>query len=171
MIELKFDFTSPSGNFYSIRLSSYDDSYFSNDVHKRISGIEIVNIDLSRVRGAQPTTVRELMKITSSIAHVFLEHDNVVICYYCDFLGPIPHTSKKITCQEYRNRLFHLLFNRYIREHGIKDVSERIITIHGVEDYFVHIIYRKQHEKYVNLIASSIHEGYDKPWTPHCHSR
>lgn len=28
MVEFKFDFTSPSGNSYSIRLSSYDDSYF-----------------------------------------------------------------------------------------------------------------------------------------------
>jgi hypothetical protein len=163
MVDLKFDFTSPSGNAYSIRLSSYDDSYFSNDVHKQISGIEIVNIDLSRVRGNKPTSIRELMKITSSIAHVFLEQDNVVICYYCDFLGPIPHTNKTLTCQDYRNRLFNLLFNRYIKEHNIDNISERIITIHGVEDYFVHIIYRQQHEKYVNLIAHSIHEGYDKP--------
>lgn len=163
MVDLKLDFSSPSGNSYSIRLSSYDDSYFSNDIYKQISDIEIVNIDLSRVKGNNITSVRELMRITEFISKVFLEKNNMVFCYYCDFMGPIPHTNKLITCQDYRNRLFKLLFKRYIKEHNIKDVSEKVITIHGAEDYFVHIIFRQTHEKHVNLLASNIHEGYDKP--------
>jgi hypothetical protein len=163
MVDLKFDFTSPSGNSYSIKLSSYDDSYFSDDVYQQISGVEIVNIDLSRVRGSNITSVRELMRITEFIAQVFLKNDNLIFCYYCDFMGPIPHTNKKITCQDYRNRLFSLLFKKYIKRFSIKEVSEKVITIHGAEDYFVHIIYRQIHEKHVQLLANSIHYGYDKP--------
>lgn len=163
MVDLKFDFTSPSGSSYSIRLSSYDDNYFSNDVYTQLSDIEVVNIDLSRVRGSNTTSVRELMRITEFIAKIFLEKDNLILCYYCDFMGSIPHTNKNITCQDYRNRLFNLLFKRYIKEHRIKDAFEKVITIHGAEDYFVHIIYRQVHERHVRLLASSIHEGYDKP--------
>lgn len=163
MVDLRFDFTSPSGNSYSIRLSSYDDSYFSNEISSRISDLEIVNIDLSRVKGNSVTSVRELLRITEFIANVFLKENNMVFCYYCDFMGPIPHTNKRITCQDYRNRLFSLLFRRYIKEHDIKDIAEKVITIHGAEDYFVHIIYRQSHEKHVNLLANNIHEGYDKP--------
>lgn len=163
MVDLRFDFTSPSGNSYSIRLSSYDDSYFSNEISSRISDLEIVNIDLSRVKGNSVTSVRELLRITEFIANVFLKENNMVFCYYCDFMGPIPHTNKRITCQDYRNRLFSLLFRRYIKEHDIKDIAEKVITIHGAEDYFVHIIYRQTHKKHVNLLANNIHEGYDKP--------
>lgn len=103
------------------------------------------------------------MRITEFIAQVFLKNGNLIFCYYCDFMGPIPHTNKKITCQDYRNRLFSLLFKKYIKRFSIKDVADKVITIHGEEDYFVHIIYRKAHEKHVSLLANSIHDGYDKP--------
>jgi hypothetical protein len=130
-----FSVQTPEGGSYNIELSSFDDSSFPKEVANAISPfIDVVNIDLTRARKEKAASIRTLSIITSRIAEYFLERKNLVICYYCDFLGPIPHTNKKITCQAY-----------------------------GVEDYFVHIIYRQQHEKYVDLIANSIHEGYDKP--------
>ena len=159
-----FSVQTPEGGSYNIELSSFDDSSFPKEVANAISPfIDVVNIDLTRARKEKAASIRTLSIITSRIAEYFLERKNLVICYYCDFLGPIPHTNKKITCQAYRNQLFSLLFKRYIIKFDISGIIDRVITIHGVEDYFVHIIYRQQHEKYVNLIANSIHEGYDKP--------
>lgn len=159
-----FDFKTPSGDAYSLELSSYDDSSFSIEVYKQIAGhVDVVNISLTRVKGDKPTSVRDLMRLTNFIASLFLVNKNIVICYYCDFLTPIPHTDKRITCQQYRSKLFSLLFERYIHQHHIAGIKEGVITINGVEDYFVHLIYREEHEPYVDAIAADIHEGFDKP--------
>lgn len=164
MTEEAFRVNTSEGDLFEIKFITYDKGYFSEgSIESSPHNIEVVSIDLTRIKGNTPATLGSLSEITNGIATFFLKRKNVVICYYCDFLGPIPHTNKKITCQAYRNKLFSLLFKRYISKFNISGVIDRIITIHGVEDYFVHIIYRQQHEKYVNLIAHSIHEGYDKP--------
>lgn len=152
------------GGSYNIELASFGDNFFPKEVTNAISPyIDVVNIDLTRAHEEDSTSLRTLSIITSRIAEFFLEHKNLVICYYCDFLGPIPHTNKKVICQAYRNKLFSLLFKRYVSKFNVSGVIDKVITIHGAEDYFVHIIYRQVHERHVRLLASSIHEGYDKP--------
>lgn len=153
-----------NGGSYNIELSSFGNSFFSKEVTDAISQfVDVVNIDLTRAQEEESASLRTLSIITNRIAEFFLEHRNLVICYYCDFLGPIPHTNKKMTCQAYRNQLFSLLFKRYIGKFNVTGVIDKVITIHGAEDYFVHIIYRQTHEKHVQLLANSIHYGYDKP--------
>ena len=164
MTHKSFSVQTNTGGSYNVELSSFGSSYFSKEVATAISPyIDVVNIDLTRVQEEESASLRTLSIITSRIADFFLERKNLVICYYCDFLGPIPHTNKKITCQAYRNQLFSLLFRRYTSKFNISGIIDKVITIHGAEDYFVHIIYRRIHEKYVQLLANSIHEGYDKP--------
>ena len=159
-----FSVQTRNGRSYNIELSSFGDSFLSKEVAAAISPyIDVVNIDLTRAQEEDSASLRTLSIITHRIADFFLEHSNLVICYYCDFLGPIPHTNKKMTCQAYRNKLFSLLFKRYVSKFKVSGVIDKVITIHGAEDYFVHIIYREIHGKYVNLLANNIHEGYDKP--------
>lgn len=165
MISISQDFKTSSEDAYSIKLSSYDDSFFSSKVYELLQkgDIEVVGIDLTRVRGEKPTSINDLMKLTNFIANIFLARQNVILAYYCDFLSSIPHTNKNITSQAYRSYLFSLLCTRYVKTHKIDGINEKILTIKGEEDYFVHIIYRKQHNSYVDIIADDIREGFDKP--------
>lgn len=164
MIKKVINIESSNGNNFAIELSSYDKKFFSEETWRSLNeSIEVVNIDLVRVSGNLKTSLPTLSEISSAIADFFLSSNKVIICFYCDFLSPIPNSNKKITCQKYRSLLFKDLFNRCINRFHINGVKERIITISGVEDYFVHIIYREEHKPYVDVIASGIHEGYDKP--------
>lgn len=163
MVQESFKINTRQGDVYNLKLSSFDDSFFSKEIYERISPINIVNIDLTRAKGSHPTSLRTLTQIVQDIANIFLSRHDIIICYYCDFLSPIPHTSKQITCQEYRSRLFSLLYNRFLSKFNIKGIREEVITIHGEEDYYVHLIYRNEHQNLVDIISSDIHEGYDKP--------
>lgn len=164
MVNKIINIESSNGNNFAIELSSYDKKFFSKETWCSLKeSIEVVNIDLVRVSGNQKASLPTLSEIASAIADFFLSSNNTIICFYCDFLSPIPNSNKKITCQKYRSILFRDLFKRCIYKFHINGIKERIITVSGVEDYFVHIIYREEHESYVDVIANDIHNGYDKP--------
>lgn len=164
MIKKIINVESSNGNNFAIELSSYEKRHFSEETWRLLNGtIDVVNIDLVRVSGNVKTSVLTLSEITSAVANFFLTSKATIICFYCDFLSPIPNSHKDITCQKYRSTLFHALFDRCIKRYRIVGIKEKIITINGVEDYFVHLIYREEHEAYVDAIAADIHEGFDKP--------
>ena len=87
----------------------------------------------------------------------------MIICYFCDFLSPIPATRKKIPAQQYRSILFTRMFERYVSQHSIGDIMQSVLTIGGIEeDYYIHLIARSEHIKYVNMISEDIRTGYSK---------
>ena len=79
------------GDVYHITLSE-DTVLFSQDTLKIINGVKVIGIDLRRLVGNSPTGHDMLAAIEKVIADFFLEYDNVMIFYYCDFINPIPHT-------------------------------------------------------------------------------
>lgn len=157
--------SSSNGDVYQISLSSENDGLLSEYVSQVLAhdGIVILNVELSRVQGINPTSGAVLAKIEEVIANVFLSHPNVMICYYCDFLSQIPSMRQDLTVQEYRSVLFSHMFDRYVTSHHIEHVSQAIATIEGsVENYYVHIIARNEHLHYVNLIIEHVQRDYGK---------
>lgn len=155
---------SSRGDQFIIELSSHDKDSFSERTWQLINNrVDIVNIDLVRRKGTKKISLSTLSEIVSAISDFFLGTKNTIICYYCDFLSPITYTKKNITCQQYRSRLFHNLFERRIKKYHLSGIKEKIVTIHGIEDYFVHIIYREELQHYVDILANDIHLGFDKP--------
>lgn len=151
------------GDIYHITLSE-DTILFSQDTLKIINGVKVVGIDLRRLVGSSPTGHDMLAAIEKVIADFFMEYDNVMIFYYCDFLNPIPHTKKtSMPPQEYRSNLFRLMFERYVSLHDIDDVHLSVITAKGIDDtYYFHLIYRERHAHLAPIISQDIKEGYSK---------
>lgn len=156
-------FRSSTGDVYHIALSE-DHSVLSSEAIDAMHDVNVVGIELRRLAGKNTTGQEVLAVIESTIAEFFAEHENVIICYYCDFINPIPHTSKNtMPPQEYRSRLFAKMFQRYSRQHGITDVRLSVVEINGInEKYFFHVIYRETHSLFASLIGRDLKEGFDK---------
>lgn len=156
-------FRSSKGDVYHITLSE-GHNILSSDVINAVHDVNIVGIDLKRLAGNNPTGLEVLAAIQSTIANFFAEHENVIICYYCDFVTPIPHTLKNsMPPQEYRSRLFDKMFQRYCLQHGVKDVRLSVVDINGInEKYYFHVIYRETHSLLASMIGRDLKEDFDK---------
>ena len=134
-------FRSSTGDVYHITLSE-DHSVLSSEVIDSLQDVNIVGIELRRLAGTNATGQEVLAAIERTIADYFTEHKNSIICYYCDFINPIPHTSKNtMPPQEYRSRLFDKMFQRYSLQHGLTDVRLSVVEINGInEKYYFHVI-------------------------------
>ena len=152
-----------TGDVYHITLSE-DHSVLSSEVIDTLRDVNIVGIELRRLAGSNTTGQEVLAVLESTIAEFFAKHENAIICYYCDFINPIPHTSKNtMPPQEYRSRLFANMFQRYTHQHGITDVRLSVVEINGInEKYYFHVIYREAHSLLASMIGRDLKEGFDK---------
>ena len=164
MKDIVVNISTGKGDEYHLRLSSAGGKYLSQEVYRMIEGnIEILAVELERVRGNMPTGHIVLSQIEKVIADTFMKYPNMIICYFCDFLSPIPATRKKIPAQQYRSILFTRMFERYVSQHSIGDIMQSVLTIGGIgEDFYIHLIARSEHIKYVNMISEDIRTGYSK---------
>ena len=156
-------FKSPNGDVYHITLSE-DNGVLSAGVVGALGEVHIVGIDLRRLSGKHVTGLEVLSALAKVISDFFLQNKNVIICYYCDFINPIPNTTKNtMPPQEYRSRLFERLFQRYIKQFHITDVRLSVVEINGInEKYYFHVIYRNYHSMLASIIGSDLKEGFDK---------
>jgi hypothetical protein len=156
-------FRSSTGDVYHIILSD-GHGVLSSEAIDALSDVDIVGIELRRLAGDNAAGQEVLKAIESTIAEFFLNHEDVIICYYCDFINPIPHTSKNsMPPQEYRSRLFDKMFQRYTRQNGIIDIRLSVVEINGInEKYYFHVIYRETHSLLASIIGHDLQEGYDK---------
>lgn len=164
MKDIVVNISTAKGDEYNLRLSSSGGRYLSQEVFREIDGnIEILAVELERVKGNMPTGHMVLSQIEKVIADTFLQYPNTIVCFICDFLSPIPATRKKIPAQQYRSLLFSRMFERYVSQHSIGSIMQSILTISGIgEDYYIHIIARSEHIKYLNMISEDIRTGYSK---------
>jgi hypothetical protein len=156
-------FKSPNGDVYHITLTE-DKGVLSPDALESLKGITVVGIELRRLSGSQTTGHDVLAAIEDTIAELFLKSDNVIICYYCDFINPIPRTTKNsMPPQEYRSKLFDRMFQRYTKQRGIRDIRLSVVEINGInEKYYFHVIYRETHSFLASVIGHDLKEGFDK---------
>lgn len=124
----------------------------------------MLTIDLGRVKGSHYTSNRILNLIVEEIAKVFIANKRAIICYYCDFISPIPHTKKNISQQEYRSILFTRLYERYVSVKKISNVNQQVVTIDGgnEEKYYVHFIFRDDDSQYIPIISKDLKDAYSK---------
>jgi len=157
------DFTTSKGDVLRVSLTE-DNSVISQEVREVIDDIHILGIELLRIEGTCTIGLDVFRGIESFISEVFQGKENAVILYYCDFLNPIPKTSKNsLPCQEYRSRLFENMFKRFTQQRRISNVRLSVITVSGIDEkYYFHVIYRDVHAKYAAITGSDIKEGLGK---------
>ena len=156
-------FQSSTGDVYHITLSE-NHSVLSSDVIDAMKDVNVVGIELRRLAGHNATGQEVLVAIESTIADYFVSHENSIICYYCDFINPIPCTKKNsMPPQQYRSLLFDRMFQRYTKLHGITNIRLSVVEINGInEKYYFHVIYRETHSLLASLIGRDLKEGFDK---------
>ena len=104
-MENSFRFQSEGGDDILVDLLPLD-SECSNDLHLTDSDVEIYQIVLCRESGNNVIGLDVLMKITDSIAKVFLRNPNLILYYVCDDMNEIPNGNHDIPPQEYRTCYF-----------------------------------------------------------------
>jgi len=156
-------FKSPDGDVYHITLSE-DTGVLSSEALEALKDITVVGIELRRLSGSHATGLEVLTAIEDTVAELFLKNSNVMVCYYCDFINPIPRTTKNsMPPQEYRSRLFDRMFQRYTKQRGIGGIRLSVVEINGVnEKYYFHVIYRETHSFLATIIGHDLKEGFDK---------
>ena len=150
-------FKSPEGDVYHITLSE-DNGVLSAEVLAALGEVHVAGIDLRRLFGKHVTSQEVLSALANVIADFFLKDENVIICYYCDFINSIPNTSKNtMPPQEYRSRLFEKMFQRYVNLHNLSNVRLSVVEINGInEKYYFHVIYRESHSMLASMIGSDL---------------
>lgn len=156
-------FKSPEGDVYHITLSE-DNGVLSAEVLAALGEVHVAGIDLRRLYGKHVTSQGVLSALANVIADYFLKNENVIICYYCDFINSIPNTSKNtMPPQEYRSRLFEKMFQRYVNLHNLGNIRLSVVEINGInEKYYFHVIYRESHSVLASMIGSDLKEGFSK---------
>ena len=160
-----YTITSDNGDEYKLQFTTDRSGVIADallDILAR-KGIEVVEIGLARVKGQNVTSPLVLARIEESIANIMQRHRNVILSFFCDFIHVVP-SKKKISVQEYRSRLFSAMFNRYVSQHHLHDFCNHVVEVEGVsEPFFFHIIYRKEHEAFADMIADGYQKDFGKP--------
>ena len=156
---------SDQGDEYKLRMTSENTWMLSEDLCQQMktNGIEVADIELERSKGANVTSPKVLSMIEECIADFLIKHENVLFCFFCDFIHLVP-TRKNIPVQEYRSRLFSAMFNRYVKQHRLNGFYNQVVKIEGVaEPFYFHVIYRKEHEMYAKMISVGNQKDFGKP--------
>ena len=157
------EITTSQGDILRVGLS-FERKLLSPEVQNTIGNTELMGVELSRISGSSVIGHEALQAIEEYIASVFAKNADMMLFYFCDFINPIPNTSKKkMSPQEYRSRLFERMFERYVSKHNIEGVHLSVIKVDGIgETYYFHLIYRDEHAKFAALIDEDIKGGYGK---------
>ena len=123
-----------------------------------------MEIGLERSKGLNFTNHRVLAQIEQCIAEVILGNPNAILFFFCDFISLLPTMKKNMSVQEYRSRLFSRMFERYVAQHHITDIFNRVTTVEGIaENYYFHVIARRHHLIFADMILASIQKDFGKP--------
>lgn len=157
---------SEKGDEYKLQFSTERSGVIANDILDWFEdqGVVVVEIGLERSKGLGFTNHRVLAEIERCISEVILNNPNVILFFFCDFISLLPTMRKDMSVQEYRSRLFSRMFERYVAQHHITDIINRVTTVEGVaENYYFHVIARKHHLAFADMISANIQKGFGKP--------
>ena len=160
-----YTITSEKGDEYKLQFSTDRSGIIAENLLDLLNSndIEVVEIGLARVKGQTVTSPCVLALIEESIADFMLRHQKVILSFFCDFIHYVP-SKKRIPVQEYRSRLFTAMFDRYVSQHHLRGFCNHVVEVEGVsEPFFFHIIYRKKHETYADMIAEGHQRDFGKP--------
>ncbi len=153
-------------NVYQICVEDYEGRCFSPETLSKVSNyINLYSVSLDRMSGATPPSVKELMHLAGFFADLLYQDDKAVLIYICDFLNPVPARKRRqeLSSQEYRSRLFSLLFQRFVTSNGLTDYHDTVVEIPGTEEsFYVHMISSISVLPQIEILARDLHVGFDK---------
>lgn len=164
---ISFDVKTETNDIFRVSLSSGEDAFFSsNDLMHEVSlDVEIIEIDLERIKGNNSADIRALKVIADEIGRCFSQNHKAILYYYCDEME-LPIVSKHHEYewpQEYRSQLFSRMFQRYAQKAGVFDIIDMTIEImQGDRPIVMHLIARECHRSCLDILKTYIIDNYGK---------
>lgn len=166
---ISFDIVAEEGDVYRVLLSSGEDAFFGSSEIDVLVGqeVEIIEIDLERLSGCNPASLKTLWEISNSIFRCIKQNDKAVLFYFCDDMNEIPVIGKgkeDMWPQEYRSLLFHKMFQRYVMQNHVSEdyVDISVVINEDSRPLYMHFISRSEHVHYVNMLKEYISSNYSK---------
>lgn len=158
-MEISFEINTGKGDTVAVSLSS---SYYNfiNDILSKncFPDLEVIDISIVRKSGSGVIPMAVLKEIVQRISVIMQCSPNAILCYYCDSSDPISaiRDTRDLLCQEYRDRLFSLMFARYADNSHIVWYDYRIKATVDGEPQFIHLIYRESHKETISIIEKEV---------------
>ena len=166
---VSFDVIAEEGDVFRVLLSGGEDAFFATPDVCAVLGpnVEIIEIDLERVSGTNPASLRTLGKISEGIFRCFEQNDKAILYYFCDDLNDIPiigRGKEDMWPQEYRSQLFSKMFQRYsLQNKNLIDAVDVVVVINEeIRPLFMHFIARAQHAHYIDILKKFVTDNYGK---------
>lgn len=158
-MQVSYEINTEKGDTVVVSLvSSYD--FLNNILHQNsFPDIEIIDVSIVRKSGDGVITMAVLKEIVHVISEIMQSSPNAILFYYCDSSDPISviRKTRKVLCQEYRDRLFSLMFARYTTNSPTIWYDYRIETTINDEPQFIHLIYRENHKNAIDIISREVY--------------
>ena len=157
-------------NEYRVLLTSVNTEVLPERIQKILTSrnIDISELMIERISGDSTTGQDILHDITGWVAELFASNPNLIIYYSCDDMTPIPSRNinsenKDMPVNEYRSKLFTLIFDSYMISHQVSGVINTPIQLDNYEDgvgysLFFHFIAREIHSDIVEMLKEDIKE-------------
>lgn len=127
--------------------------------------LDIVEISIDRMEGNNSITPLTFQNIVHKIIDELSGHPEVILYYFCNVSYDIPNfkTSRGITAQEYRNRLFKSLFSRYSKSlpEPWRDVEIEMSDPETGTTYYIHILIRESQVAAVEPLTNEIANNFN----------
>lgn len=163
-MEVSFEINTDKGDALVVSLiSSYD--YLRELIDQsRIGNLEVIDVSIVRKSGHGRIPITVLKEVASKISDIMESSPNAILYYFCDSTDPIPtiRQYRELLCQEYRDRLFNLMFVRYGNIGSIEWQDYRIKTTINDQPQFVHLIYRPSHKDTIVDIETEIRKVFSE---------
>lgn len=162
-----FDIHTETDDLFRVTLSSGEDAFFATaEVLQELkSDIDIIEIDLERIRGTHNANLKTLRLIADRIGQCFQQNEKAALYYYCDEMElPIENPRRLGEWpQEYRSQLFSSMFKRYVQNNGLDSIADvTIMIMQGNRPIYMHLIARECHQKQLESFKNYISKNYEK---------
>lgn len=162
-MEVSFEISTEKGETLVVSLlSSY--RFVQDIINKnKFPDIEIIDISIVRKTGEATISNMILKEIVTKVSDILSSSPNSILFYLCDSADPIPNmrSSRNMLCQEYRDKLFNLMFERYSNEGNIEWNDYRIETLIKGEPQFAHLIYRQEYKETIAAIEKEVRDVFN----------
>lgn len=146
-MELTFTFEFSCGSQYVLNISKISSFDFN---------FTLADITLVRLSGKGAISIKSLGEIANKLSETIIEN-NFIGYYYCD-LKEVHRRASAITPQEYRFKLFDLLYKRY----GNLGLVKKDVIIYGEYNHFISLITKPSLEAHLQQVEEQLNELQNK---------
>ena len=127
-------------------------------------GVEIVEISVAREKGNGVVPIKVFGEIAKKLINIADNDQDVIYYYFCDATDEIPNqrASKRTKCQDYRNELFKLIFQRYYSLAKDNWFDNEIRMHFEDSNYFAHFLIREQHSDVIELLKTEVMNDFQE---------